>query len=68
MMMCAGCTVRVSFERVEVYRVRVIEVDLLAVFQQGDVAVVPIVGILRDNYDLTFAEMLRNLLDYGGLS
>ena len=55
-------------EQVEVYRVRVIEVDLLAVFKQGDVAVVPIVGILRDNDDLTFAEMLGNLLDYGGLS
>ena len=54
-------------EQVEVYRVRVIEVDLLAVFQQGDVAVVPIVGILRDNDDLTFAEMLGNLLDYGSL-
>ena len=54
-------------QQVEVYGVGMIEVDLLAVLQQGNVAVVPVIGILRDNDDLSLAEMLSDLLHNGSL-
>ena len=55
-------------EQVKVDGVGVVEVDLLPVLEQGDVAVVLVVGVLGDNNDLSSLEVFRDLLDHCGLA